>query len=414
MIYCTEKESMSEAMSGAGFILAINLFVAGLLAASFLAIAAYDRRRESARWLALSYTIGMANFVVEFAIATLGSSILLVLSAYGSLLAALAMFNVGVARKYSVRVPWLTMSIVFVASLVTCYLIQDMSRQSFTRMLIYQTPFFIMQALAAGTVAQSKTRTAPDNLLMALLALSALQFLSKAFLFKAFGGTGDTPDLYLATNYAMFSQSMGTVFAMAVALMLLVILVRDVLSDANARSETDMLSGLLNRGGFEVRAAAALHEAGRLGMPASLVISDLDHFKLVNDNFGHAAGDKVIVSFANFMRSATASNHVAGRVGGEEFAILLPGTNLVAARLFAEGARSAFAALSVEGLPPGKRLTASFGVAEWGKGETVGDLMVRADQALYIAKNSGRDCVKIAPRPDHRRSGGEGAAITLA
>lgn len=401
-------------MSGAGFILAINLFVAGLLAAAFLTIAAYDRRRASARWIALGYIVGMSNFLFEFAIATLGTSTLLVVAAFASFLAALVVFNVGIARRYSVPAPWITMAIVFVVSVATCYFIRDMSRQSFMRMLLYQSPYFIMQAIAVGIVAQAKVRSPLDNVLMVLLAASALQFLSKPFLFQIFGGTGESPDLYLTTNYAMFSQSMGTIFAIAVALMLLVILVRDVLADANARSETDMMSGLLNRGGFEMHAAVALQEARRLGVPASLVISDLDHFKSINDNFGHAAGDTVIVTFARFLRSAMAEHHVAGRIGGEEFAILLPGTNLVAARLFAEGARNAFGSLAVEGMPATKRFTASFGVAELADGENITDLMARADKALYIAKNSGRDCVKIAPRPGGRRSGDDkGAAISL-
>jgi diguanylate cyclase (GGDEF)-like protein len=406
---------MIGTMSGAEFILAINLCVAGLLAAAFLMIAAYDRRKESARWIALSYIIGMSNFLFEFAIASLGTSTVLVLAAYASLLAAFAVFNVGVARKYSVPAPWAIMAVVFAVSVAICYFIQDMPRQSFMRMLLYQSPYFIMQAIAAGIVARAKMRSTLDNLLMGLLAASALQFLSKPFLFKTFGGTGDSPDQYLATKYALFSQSMGTIFAIAVALMLLVILVRDVLAEANTRSETDMLSGLLNRGGFEAHAAAALLEANRLGVPVSLVISDLDHFKSINDNFGHAAGDTVIVTFARFLRSAMAEHHVAGRIGGEEFAILLPGTNLVAARLFAEGARNAFASLTVEGMPATKRLTASFGVAEVAGGETISELMERADKALYLAKNSGRDCVKIAARPAGRRLGdGKGAAISLA
>jgi diguanylate cyclase (GGDEF)-like protein len=356
----------------------------------------------------------MMNFVFEFAIATFGTSTVLVLASYTAFLAALALFNVGVARKYSVLVPWTVMAVILAVSVVTCYVIQDMPRQSFMRMLLYQSPYFILQAIAAGTVAQAKVRTPLDNVLMALLAASALQFLSKPFLFETLGGTGASPDQYLTTEYALFSQSMGTIFAIAVALMLLVILVRDVLSDANRRSETDTLSGLLNRGGFEAHAAVALHEADRLGVPVSLVISDLDHFKSVNDNFGHSAGDAVIVTFARFLRSALAEHHVAGRIGGEEFAILLPGTNLVAARLFAEGARNAFASLSVDGMPATKRFTASFGVAERAAGESITDLMARADKALYLAKNSGRDCVKIASRPAGRRSGDDkGAAISL-
>ena len=86
-------------------------------------------------------------------------------------------------------------------------------------------------------------------------------------------GTGACPVQYLKTNYALFSQSMGTIFAMAIALMLLVILVRDVLADATTRSEADMLSGLLNRGGFQARAGEALQDCRRLGAPVSLVIA---------------------------------------------------------------------------------------------------------------------------------------------
>ena len=401
-------------MTGAGFILAINLFVAGLLAAAFMTIAAYDLRQQAARWLALSYMIGMSNFLIEFAIATIGTSTFLVLAAFGSMLMALCAFNVGIARKYSVPVPWTTMSIVFAASLVACAFTITMPRDSFVRMLIYQAPYFIMLTIATGTVAQVRNRRTLDNVLLALLAITGLQFLSKPFLFQAFGGTGASPDQYLSTNYAMFSQAMGTIFALALALTMLVILVRDVLSDATVRSETDVLSGLLNRGGFEAHSASALQSAKRLGVPVSLVISDLDHFKSINDNFGHAAGDAIIATFARFLRSAMAPHHVAGRIGGEEFAVLLPGTNLVAARLFAEGARNAFASLVVDGMPASKRFTASFGVAELADDESITDLMARADKALYLAKNSGRDCVKIAPRSSGSRRGADpGTAISL-
>jgi diguanylate cyclase (GGDEF)-like protein len=163
-----------------------------------------------------------------------------------------------------------------------------------------------------------------------------------------------------------------------------------------ARSETDTLSGLLNRRGFERRADAAMASAIDQRLPVSLVIADIDHFKSVNDTYGHAAGDNVIAAFAAFLGTAASDHHVAGRIGGEEFAIILPGTNLTAARLFAEGARSALAAMPVEGLPEDRRVTASFGVAELLPGEGTSSLMRRADAALYQAKNDGRDCVRIS------------------
>ena len=206
---------------------------------------------------------------------------------------------------------------------------------------------------------------------MALLAASSLQFLSKPFMFQIFGGPGASPQDYLSTTYAMFSQSLGTVFGIAVALTLLVILMRDVLSEAAARSETDPLSGLFNRGGFEQQADIAIRAARRLGMPVSLVIADLDRFKSINDTFGHVCrrqGDRR--ASPTSCARPWASIMSAGRIGGEEFAMLLPGTNLVAARLFAEGARSTFAGTTIEGLPDTKHVTASFGVAELMAGES--------------------------------------------
>ncbi|TIP01258.1 MAG: GGDEF domain-containing protein, partial [Mesorhizobium sp.] len=201
---------------------------------------------------------------------------------------------------------------------------------------------------------------------------------------------------YVQTGYALVSQSLGTVFGLALALLALAILVRDVLAEAMSKSETDTLSRLLNRGGFERHAELALRDAVRRGVPVALVIADLDHFKRINDSYGHACGDRVIETFAGLLREAAAEHHVAGRIGGEEFAIILPGTNLAAARLFAEGARSAFGGLPIEGLPADHRCSASFGVAELATDEDFPDLLRRADEALYAAKNAGRDCVRVS------------------
>ena len=387
-------------MSGANFILAINLFVAGLLAAAFMTIAAYDTRRVAARWLALGYAVGMAYFVVELSIPAFNYATPPVVAAFAVFLAATLIFNIGLAHKYGIDPPWRFMTVFLVATSVIVYFVQDLPRQSFPRMMAYQFPYAAMQLIGLWIVWSSKQRRDKlDIFLMAVLAASALQFASKPLIAHALGGWGADPQAYLQTNYAMVSQSLGTVFAMAIALLLLVILVRDVLAEATSKSETDTLSGLLNRGGFKRHAEVALREAARQGLPVSLVIADLDHFKLVNDNFGHAYGDRVIEIFASFLRDAAGQSHLAARLGGEEFAVMLPGTNLATARLFAEGARSAFSALSIKGLPQTYRCTASFGVAELRPGEAFADLMNRADEALYGAKKSGRDQVRVAAGP---------------
>ncbi|MDH6231454.1 diguanylate cyclase (GGDEF)-like protein [Mesorhizobium soli] len=383
-------------MSGAVAVLVINLVVAGLLSASFAMVAIYDRKQVAASWLSFAYGLGAVYYSIEFGISTIGAARPAVVVSFSVVLAAMLLFNVGAARKFEVPVPWRLLGAVFFISAVACDLIQDMPRASFTRMMIYQAPYFVMQAIGAWILWSARSRRRLDTILMWLLAVSSLQFLSKPFLLSSLGGTGATPQHYLQTQYALISQSMGTVFAIAIALLFLVILARDVIADVTKLSNTDALSGLLNRGGFERHATAVLQAELRKGRSLALVICDLDHFKAINDTFGHASGDNVIKAFASFLRTIAVGEYFAGRIGGEEFAIILPGSNLVTARLFAETARSAFSGLPVDGLPDDLRFTASFGVAELVSGEDLSELLSRADKALYEAKENGRDCVRTA------------------
>ncbi|RUW91105.1 GGDEF domain-containing protein [Mesorhizobium sp. M7A.F.Ca.US.010.02.1.1] len=387
-------------MSGANFILLINLSVAGLLAASFMAVAFHDVGRAPARWLAFGYLLGMAYSAIEFSIPAFADARLPVVAAFAVFLGATIAFNGGLARKYGVAPPWKPMLFFLLATTIAVYFVQDLPRQSLIRIMAYQLPYAVMQFVGLAIVWSSRQKLDRlDRILMAVLAASGLQFASKPFIAHALGGWGANPQAYLQSNYALVSQSLGTVFALALALLMLAILVRDVLAEVTSKSETDTLSRLLNRGGFTRHAELAVLGAMRQGVPVALVIADLDHFKSVNDSFGHASGDRVIEIFAGFLREAAAAHHVAGRIGGEEFAIILPGTNLAAARLFAEGTRSAFGGLPIDGLPADNRCTASFGVAELHPNEDFADLMRRADQALYQAKNAGRDCVRVSAGP---------------
>lgn len=387
-------------MTSATFILAINLFAAALLAASFLTLATLGARRSAAHWLAFSYVIGVGYLLVEASIPAFSDPRLPVTTAFAVFLAATIALNIGLAHNYDVAAPRLAMLLFLAAATVAVYLVQDLPRQALSRMMAYQLPYAAMQAVALGIVWVSKRRKSRlDKILLVVLGLSALQFASKPFLAHALGGWGANPQSYLQSNYAMVSQTMGTIFSLAVALLMLGILMRDALAEAALKSEVDALSRLLNRGAFQSHAGTALRSARKQGVPVSLVLADLDHFKAINDSFGHASGDRVIEVFAGFLRDTVARHHIVGRIGGEEFAILLPGTNLTSARLFAEGIRSAFSALPIDGLPKDNRCTASFGVSELQPEEGLADLMRRADEALYGAKKAGRDQVRVSGSP---------------
>jgi diguanylate cyclase (GGDEF)-like protein/PAS domain S-box-containing protein len=158
---------------------------------------------------------------------------------------------------------------------------------------------------------------------------------------------------------------------------------------------TDPLTGAYNRRHFFELGEAELRRAGRYGRPTSLAMLDIDHFKSVNDELGHGAGDAVLREVACVLRDEVRGSDVVARMGGEEFALLFPETRLRAARATAERIRRAVSARSLvrHGLPPDRRITVSVGLAERQAAETLGELMKRADAALYEAKSTGRDRV---------------------
>jgi diguanylate cyclase (GGDEF)-like protein len=381
-------------MTGADFIIAINLLAAGLLASAFLALGLFAERRAAAWWFAACYAVGAANFLFELLLPRTGGDWAVGFGAFAAFLVALAFLNVGIARLYGLGVPWRTLAVLFVAGCVLRLAIDGMGRELMSRQLLYQAPYAAMQAAGVWLLWRARRRVL-DTALLGVLCLASIHYLLKPLISAAAGGVGASAEGYSATLYAMISQSSGTVLGLGTALLLGAIVVRDVLEGMAARADTDSLSGLFNRQAFErQRDAMLLQREG--GPPLSLVLCDLDDFKLVNDTYGHAAGDRVISEFGRLLTQSTRDGQPASRIGGEEFAVLLPGANLAAARLFAEHLRTAFAVMPIEGLASGHHCTASFGVAEATAGETGEELQARADAALYAAKRGGRDCVRVA------------------
>jgi diguanylate cyclase (GGDEF)-like protein len=161
---------------------------------------------------------------------------------------------------------------------------------------------------------------------------------------------------------------------------------------------TDPLTGIGNRRQFIARTHAEIARAKRSGTALSLLSLDLDHFKKINDRYGHPGGDSVLCEFAQKCLEAIRPYDVAARVGGEEFMVLLPGATLDAARAVGERLRSAISGDTFEvGIPPPIKITISVGVSEFGRdGDTLDSFLGVADQRLYRAKRAGRDCVIAA------------------
>lgn len=161
---------------------------------------------------------------------------------------------------------------------------------------------------------------------------------------------------------------------------------------AELLARTDVLTGTLNRRAFFERGESEVERGLRYNTPLSVLMIDLDHFKSINDNHGHAVGDTVLVAAADLLRSMMRNVDVIGRIGGEEFAVLLPYAELQTAAKLAERLRQALEGLEIAVADLSIHITASFGVATVNvANESLDGALKRADAALYRAKESGRN-----------------------
>ncbi|MGH9423895.1 MAG: tetratricopeptide repeat-containing diguanylate cyclase, partial [Thermoanaerobaculia bacterium] len=160
---------------------------------------------------------------------------------------------------------------------------------------------------------------------------------------------------------------------------------------------TDELTRLPNRRRIVAAGDALLRQTASGGGPLTVVAFDIDHFKRINDTWGHGAGDTVLQHVAYACRGAVRPSDILGRTGGEEFTVLLPATHLAGAVQVAERLRETVEALDFTDIDPSLRVTISLGVAEWTPSDTtLAKLTGRADEVLYRAKNGGRNRVELA------------------
>ncbi|MDC7218446.1 MAG: GGDEF domain-containing protein [Spirochaetales bacterium] len=174
---------------------------------------------------------------------------------------------------------------------------------------------------------------------------------------------------------------------------------REKLQDQNRElkrlSMTDVLTGLANRSRLNQSIQGEFNRFERYGTPFSLIMLDVDHFKNINDTWGHGVGDEVLVALSLAMRKYTRKSDVVGRWGGEEFLILCPETDGESAGQLAEKLRVSFEKLEFE---QGFTVTASFGVSSIGPKVTVNSFLSEVDRLMYLSKEKGRNRVTIADK----------------
>lgn len=207
---------------------------------------------------------------------------------------------------------------------------------------------------------------------------------------------GDTQESTFFTSPWVISHAFEVLlFSVSMAFLLLGMTKERLELQQRAIASRDPLTGILNRRSFQDEAKRALDRARLQGRSFALLLADLDHFKQINDRFGHGVGDEVLQAFTRTALRVLPTDAIAARLGGEEFAFGLTGTEPTSALGLAERLRAEFAASRFETEDGTFAATVSLGVATSADaGHGLGGLMAAADASLYLAKGSGRNCVK--------------------
>ncbi|UAJ12370.1 GGDEF domain-containing protein [Glacieibacterium megasporae] len=372
--------------------LIMNALVATMFVASFLTVAYLNPAAAKARWLALSYAFGALTPISELAILHGAWGEPLTMISSGSLLIGLVVMSPALSLFYGRRPMLIVAASIIAAGLSYRWLTWDATRGSFWNEMAFQVFFALAAGLCAVTVRRQAPRSALNTVLFGIFVLTSLHFLIKPFAASNLG-TGPTKQAYAGSLYAVISQMTTGVLLIAGGLILLITVLQSVVQANHALAHSDPLTGLPNRRALQKSFEMIKSQRRGPKTPVSIAIVDIDNFKRINDRLGHDVGDDVLRAVATLLdhnRPAIAS---VARIGGEEFALVLPEQNEQGAFLICDALRLLIAEIRMPGVP---QITVSIGVTQALHDELLTDSLRCADRALYQAKRAGRNRCELA------------------
>jgi len=371
--------------------------MAALFVVTYGVIALSYSRQRAAAWFMVSYLLGFFTPICHLLVLYTDHVALFSVVGYGVFLGGILAMAVGIQAFVGRRPPWRLILLLWGAGLALRLAIADGPRNTLPYELMFQLPFAIASfvvMLTARRIAQGGPIRA---MLIGIFGVIGGHFLLKPWLVLTLG-SGPTPKSYLSSVYAVVSQISTGVLLVAAGLCLMLLVIQKALEETILDAETDPLTGLTNRRGLYRAGPRMLAEAAMHGEGLHALVLDLDHFKAINDRHGHAIGDMVLVAFAQVVQALTAPDMLAVRMGGEEFAVLIPDADSDAqdnrATRLGDAIRDALKPFATQGLPG---LTVSGGIVRYRAGETLDELIGRADQLAYRAKRAGRDRILQDP-----------------
>jgi len=356
------------------------------LAACFAVLWHYNRHIKAAGIWAIGYAFPATGFALEgFLFGRPDAVFLRPIIDICYLLGGL-LFTAGLAMRFSGKIPYamLGWTLAGCVALANWFWLVNGDYSARSEVVSYGSALL---TLMGAFYIYPKMHSLVDRALFYSTIIFAVQFALVCFVSVRVVGETMNEQTY---NGSLFMDMLNLTMALTstiVSALLLTNVSIEAIEKLRREADTDSLTDLKNRRAFENKTSAII----AAGSPNSLLVCDIDHFKQVNDKWGHSAGDCVIQGLADILRRNCPQDALIGRIGGEEFAILLPLTNAKEATILAESIRQSFEDFRAQSVCETQSFTASFGATQLNIGESYKVAFLRADEALFAAKADGRN-----------------------
>ncbi|MFC2953188.1 GGDEF domain-containing protein [Marinicaulis aureus] len=369
----------------------LNPLVFLLFSAGFFAVNAV-RPSRAVLMLAISYLLGATAFTVDILeqadIFRIGA---IAISGVYALTAVLS--SAGVACLYRGSAPWKLFGAAFIIHMALYSWSYSTNGYGWTSSFLANFGCGVIFSIGLIYIRNHLSR-AIDKVIFWIYFVSCAQCFVRPVLLAYLSGWSFSASGFDQTDFVMALHFVVGACAVTTGMALLVACSTDIIDELQQRSVTDRLSGVYNRRGFE-DAAESLLRMQKDNDFVAVILADIDHFKQVNDTRGHAFGDMVIAELGALFNQYADHDRIAGRIGGEEFAMLVIGEPVHVVKDLADALRRDFSKLRIDADhdDAASAFTASFGVALLQPDEGLLSVIARADEALYLSKNHGRNRV---------------------
>ncbi len=367
----------------------LMVVILALFATVFAVIYLYDRKQNMAGWLASAYLCGLAAFLADISRPFLDPVI-------SDIVAKLFFwcFSIGlilaIFSHYKARYPLIAIGGIAGIGLMPLLWLSFVDPDIIMRSIFSSLTAGLILSCALPLFWKKRSGVLDNIMFFLIAALCFIYFLRPYIIYGVLDAT-HTAANYQGSAYAMALHASSAICGLACGVVMLIVVGHNIILKYQLATTTDPLTGLMNRRGLDQFISKEL--SNNAMTDRAVMIVDLDEFKKVNDNFGHETGDNVLIRAASVLQRVTGNLGKVGRIGGEEFIVILDRVTSGDRLIVAQHLRLSIGMIVHPEIAPEDRITASFGLAVILQDESFAMALRRADSALYEAKAGGRNCV---------------------